>query len=52
MFESPADLIAENHFPPVTVIDLRGLTMMAATDIFVDKVNANLSNVIINNLHN
>ena len=34
MFESPADLIAENYFPLVTVIDLKGLNMMATTDIF------------------
>ena len=49
VFESPADLIAENHFPLVSVIDLRGLTMMATTDMFVDKVNVNLSNIITRN---
>ena len=40
MFESSDDLIAESHFRDVSVIDSRGLTVMAITEVFVQKVSA------------
>ena len=54
MFESPDDLIAERHFREVAVIDSRGLTVVATTEAFVQKVNANIFKKLliqIDNLH-
>ena len=48
MFESPDDWIAENHFLEVAVIDSRGLTVVATTESFVCKVNANISRKQLN----
>ena len=42
MFESLDDLIAESHFPVVVVIALRCLTVMVTTEIFFNKINANI----------
>ena len=42
MFEYPDDLIAESHFCVVAVIDSRGLTIVATTEYFLWKVNANI----------
>ena len=42
--ESPDDLIAESNFQVVVIIDSRGFkTIMVKTDIFVEKVNTNVS---------
>ena len=49
MFQSPDDLIAESHFGEVAVINSKGLTVMAKTEVFIWKVNAN---IIENCLHN
>ena len=52
MFESPDDLNAESHFREVAVIDSKGLTVVATTEVFVWKVNANIFRKLLTQLHN
>ena len=42
VFESPDDLIASNYFRVVAIIDSNDLTVIAKTEIFLEKVNADV----------
>ena len=44
MFEPQADLIAESQsFWVMGMFDLRGLTLMVTTEIFIKQINVNVS---------
>ena len=54
MFESQDDLIAKSYSQEVVAIDSRGLTVVAITEVFVQKVNANIFRKLLtesDNLH-
>ena len=47
MFESRGYLIAKNHFRVVVIIDSMDFITMSTTEIFVIKVSANVSNILL-----
>ena len=52
MFKSLDDLIAESRFREMAVIDSKGLTVVATTGVFVQKVNMNIFRKLLTQLDN